>query len=383
MPMSPSPQGKYFFLICAQVFAEIKMGIDAEQVIKLQQDQRYGDFMATFTPPFFVIKTKPDRSLQLTTPTRYGIECVKTFLSGGEMIVKELGELDPLYFEYYRSMNKDLIKALEGKNGEIKEEGGKIVVKGPPDLEDVVDKLQNAFQQLDAFDAAEEMPIKESQFKRAEEVLKQLGKNVSHTVVKYSDNEYRLIVLVKEYGQLKKVKTLLKSISDKTSAASDQKNRQRDVPDIKQPLSTTPKHIANAGQAEFTLTGVTIRVYEGNICRLDVDCIVNAANDRLSHRGGVAFAIAKAAGDELTEESDRLVREGGKIGVGRAVATTAGNLNYKCVIHCVGPAWYQYTGRTREDDCSRDLHAAVLNSLHLADDGGCTSIALPAISSGT
>ena len=123
-------------------------------------------------------------------------------------------------------------------------------------------------------------------------------------------------------------------------------------------------------------------MYEGNICRLGVDCIVNAANDRLWHAGGVAYAIAKAAGDELTKECDRLVREHGKVEVGRAVATTAGNLNYKCVIHCVGPAWYDYLGRRQEDDCSRDLHDAVLNSLRLADQKGCTSIALPVISSG-
>ena len=367
-----------------QVLTKTVMVMNAEEVDRLKQEKKYGDFMETFIPSFFTIQTNPDRSLVLTTLTPYGIECVKTFLSGGTVIEKELGELDPLHFEYYRSKNEDHIKELEDKKGEVKEEGGKIIVKGPSDLEDVIDKLQAAFEQLGDFEAAEEMPIIESQFKRVNEVMKKLDNDVMHTVVKDSDNEYKLIVLVREYAQLKKVKAALKSISENTSAASDQEgNRQRDVSDIKQPPTTTPKPIANTGQAVFTCNGVTIRVYEGNICRLDVDCIVNAANDRLSHGGGVAFAIAKAAGDKLIKESEKLVREGGKIEVGKAVATTAGNLNYKCVIHCVGPAWYQYTGRTREDDCSRDLHAAVLNSLHLADDGGCTSIALPAISSGT
>jgi len=86
------------------------MVIDAEQLIKLHQDQRYGEFMATFTPPFFTLITNPDKSVELTTLTPYGIECVNKFLSGGEVIVKELGELDPLYFEFFLSTNKDFIK---------------------------------------------------------------------------------------------------------------------------------------------------------------------------------------------------------------------------------------------------------------------------------
>jgi len=136
-------------------------------------------------------------------------------------------------------------------------------------------------------------------------------------------------------------------------------------------------------EVTFSLNGVAIRVYEGNICRLDVDCIASAANGRLQHGGGVALAIAKAAGDELTKESVELVRKHGQINVGSAVATSAGNLHYKCVIHCVGPSWYDYHGRWKEEECSNDLHDAVFTTLQLAEKKGCTSIALPAISSGT
>jgi len=355
------------------------MVIDTEQVIKLQQDQRYEDFLTTFTPPFFTSKTYPDKSVELTTLTPYGIECVNTFLSGGEMIMEELGELDPLFFEFFLSNNKDLIKELEGKQGEVKEEGGKIIVKGPSDSEDVIDKLQTAFKQLDEFEAAEDKTIKESQFKRADAVLKKLDNYFMYTIVKYNDNELRLIVLMKEYMYLKKVRTLLKSISEDTSAPSDQEI----VSDIKQPPTTTFKHIANTGKTEFTLNGVTICVYEGYLCRLDVDCIVNDADGRLSHGGGVALAIANAAGEKFKQESKELVRKLGNVDVGCAVATSAGDLNYKCIIHCVGPVWYDYHGRWKEDECSRDLHDAVLSSLQLADTKFCTSIALPAISLGT
>ena len=69
----------------------------------------------------------------------------------------------------------------------------------------------------------------------------------------------------------------------------------------------------------------------------DTDCIVNAANGGLSHGGGVAAAISKAAGPELDEEGDRIVEEHGRIPVGEAVVTTAGDLPFKGVIHAVGP----------------------------------------------
>ena len=57
-----------------------------------------------------------------------------------------------------------------------------------------------------------------------------------------------------------------------------------------------------------------------------VDCIVNAANSGLSHGGGVAAAISKAAGPRLDEEGDEIIKKRGHIPVGEAAVTTAGNL---------------------------------------------------------
>ena len=154
--------------------------------------------------------------------------------------------------------------------------------------------------------------------------------------------------------------------------------------DASEPLSpNTFLSYAKDDRTRFVVNGVSICVYQADICKLEVDCIVNAANDRLKHGGGVAHAIALAAGETFIKDGDRIVEERGSVKVGEAVATTAGNLKYKCVIHCVGPAWSDYQGRTREENCSRDLHEAVCNSLQLAEVQGCTSIALPAISSGT
>jgi O-acetyl-ADP-ribose deacetylase (regulator of RNase III) len=68
-----------------------------------------------------------------------------------------------------------------------------------------------------------------------------------------------------------------------------------------------------------------------------VDCIVNPANGGLSHGGGVAAAIVKAAGPQLEDECDAIVREKGRIPVGEAVLTSAGKLPFRGVIHSVGP----------------------------------------------
>ncbi len=113
----------------------------------------------------------------------------------------------------------------------------------------------------------------------------------------------------------------------------------------------------------------------GDLLQQPVDAIVNAANAMLAHGGGVAGAIARAAGIRLQEESDRTVRERGPIPTGEAVVTTAGALPFKGVIHAVGP-------RHGEGDEERKVARAVSNALLRAHEQGWSSVAFPAISSG-
>jgi putative ATPase len=120
------------------------------------------------------------------------------------------------------------------------------------------------------------------------------------------------------------------------------------------------------------------RVFElvlGNLLEEPVDAIVNAANGHLAHGGGVAAAIARAAGPALTEEGDRIVTERGEIPVGEAVVTTAGELPFKGVIHTVGP--HQGVGREEER-----LEAALRAAFLRAHEQGWASLSFPAVSSG-
>ena len=123
--------------------------------------------------------------------------------------------------------------------------------------------------------------------------------------------------------------------------------------------------------AEKSIEGKILRLVQGDITERNIDAIVNAANSRLQHGGGVAGAIVKKGGQIIQEESNKI----GYAPVGTAVITGAGRLPARFIIHAVGP-------RMGEGDEDNKLKNAVLNSLKLASERGLTSISLPAISSG-
>ena len=114
-----------------------------------------------------------------------------------------------------------------------------------------------------------------------------------------------------------------------------------------------------------------IEVVEGDITALEVDAIANAANDRLWMGGGVAGAIKRAGGDEI--ERQALLK--GPIPIGSAVATGAGRLAARWVIH--GAVMSQDL-RTSGDLVEQTTRAC----LQLADELGCESLALPAFGTG-
>lgn len=122
--------------------------------------------------------------------------------------------------------------------------------------------------------------------------------------------------------------------------------------------------------------GRRIEVVQGDITEEQVDAIVNAANARLAHGGGVAGAIVRRGGQVIQKQSDTWVRKHGSLSVGRAAITGAGRLPARYVIHAVGPVWHD-----RGDELSR-LRDAVQSALALADEYELASISLPAISSG-
>ena len=121
-----------------------------------------------------------------------------------------------------------------------------------------------------------------------------------------------------------------------------------------------------------------ISFVEGDITEQHVDAIVNAANSSLLGGGGVDGAIHRRGGPEILAQC-RALRDGRYaegLPPGRAVATTAGRLNARWVIHAVGPVY------STTEDRSETLASCYRSSLEVADQLGARTVAFPAISAG-
>ena len=124
-------------------------------------------------------------------------------------------------------------------------------------------------------------------------------------------------------------------------------------------------------------TGRKIVLMEGDIARVAVDAIVNAANSALAGGGGVDGAIHRAGGPEIMRELDGIRQSMGRCPPGAAVATGAGRLPARYVFHAVGPVFRD--GRHGE---MQALASCYHTCLAMAEDRGLRSVSFPAISTG-
>ncbi|MFJ9114380.1 O-acetyl-ADP-ribose deacetylase [Streptomyces sp. NPDC102394] len=122
----------------------------------------------------------------------------------------------------------------------------------------------------------------------------------------------------------------------------------------------------------------SITLVRGDITQESVDAVVNAANSSLLGGGGVDGAIHRRGGPEILAECRKLRAShyGKGLPTGRAVATTAGRLDARWVIHTVGPVW------SATEDRSGLLASCYRESLRVADELGAATVAFPAISTG-
>lgn len=120
-----------------------------------------------------------------------------------------------------------------------------------------------------------------------------------------------------------------------------------------------------------------IEIIKGDITKVEATAIVNAANTSLLGGGGVDGAIHRAGGAAILADCRKIVARQGGCKTGEAVITTAGNLPATFVIHTVGPVW---NGGTKNEE--NLLANCYTNSLKLAEDNNCSSIAFPNISTG-
>ncbi|XP_077983238.1 uncharacterized protein LOC144438081 [Glandiceps talaboti] len=128
-----------------------------------------------------------------------------------------------------------------------------------------------------------------------------------------------------------------------------------------------------------TSEGIKVSIYLSDITQEKADVIVNAANDRLQHYGGVAQAISECGGPIIQRECTEFIRKRGPLTAGDVFDSSAGDLNCNFVLHAVGPICYASVNVAR---VAQELEETLLRVLEIAHQDNARSIAFPAISSG-
>ena len=155
--------------------------------------------------------------------------------------------------------------------------------------------------------------------------------------------------------------------------------KQRNCPLCAFRPHTLPHSIHPPGTQPSLPNGGTLTVKRGDLSKEKVTAIVNAANERLDHIGGVALAIDRASGGNVQRESRKVIQKSGCVPTGQVAVTGAGGrLQCQCVIHAVGPD----ANERPHKECEQLLKLVCENVLRTAEAQDMVSVTLPAISSG-
>ncbi|XP_013870677.1 poly [ADP-ribose] polymerase 9 [Austrofundulus limnaeus] len=144
-----------------------------------------------------------------------------------------------------------------------------------------------------------------------------------------------------------------------------------------------PTPVAREKRCEFILPArVKISVWKADLTSFRADAVVNAANERLKHYGGLAHALCDAGGPQIQQESDDYIRKHGPLKTGDAVVLGAGSLPCNKIIHAVGPDLPMHPSKNEVQKAEPLLQRAIGNIFDKAEDNNLTNVAIPAISSG-
>ena len=223
----------------------------------------------------------------------------------------------------------------------------------PTEKQKIKEEFYSAYQELMMGGKLKEYAFPVGDIQQANAIVDEYTKTFSHTYFRYDPEKKEIKCLSTDARQMQNVRRRLSSMKKK-------------APEVKSVHIDLPKLSRR----------VTIKL--GDIIEEEVDIIVNAANDRLAHAGGVAAAIDRASYGIVQQESSKLIQQTGTLPTGEAVITAAGGkLKCKSIIHAVGPIVYQH-----KDQCGILLHTACVNSMTVAQRYRAKSVSFPPISSG-
>ena len=223
----------------------------------------------------------------------------------------------------------------------------------PTEKEKIKEEFHTAYQELMMGGKLKEYAFPVDDIQQANTIVDEYSKTFSHTSFRYDPEKKEIICLSTDVRQMQNVRRRLNNMKKK---APEAKSVHIDLPKLSR--------------------RVTIKL--GDITEEEVDIIVNAANDRLLHGGGVAAAIDRASYGIVQQESSKAIEQTGTLPTGVAVITNAGGkLRCKFVVHAVGPI-----ASLHKDQCGNLLHKACVNSMVIAQCNKAKSISFPPISSG-
>ena len=224
--------------------------------------------------------------------------------------------------------------------------------KDPVEKEKIKEELFTAYQNIMMSGKLKEHAFPVEDVQQANAMVKECIKGFNHTYFRYDSEKKEIKCLSTDARQMQNVRRRL--------------NNMKKDSKVKSVSIDLPKKSRK----------VTIKL--GDIIEEEVDVIVNAANDRLMHAGGVAAAIDKASYGAVQKESSKIIEHTGILPTGQAVTTSAGGkLKCKFVVHTVGPIASQH-----KNHCGPLLRNACINSMVMAQRSKAKSISFPPISSG-
>ena len=275
------------------------------------------------------------------------------------------------------SLSNDVL-ALMKKSGTYKHdhltydpEGGRVIIQCPGD-EETASTIAEAFQAQYSQILMGGI-LKEYSFpifnidnrQKVDKLVKQFNTDYPQSVFKFDQENKVIKCLSMNARQMARIKAKVKDLLEKPDAPT----ASASVADTRTSMSMTLPG------------GRRVTLKQANIVEETVDVIVNAANDKLNHIGGVAAAINKASHNMVQLYSTNLLQQqhgGGPLATGQAVCTAAGGaLKCKHVIHTIGPEAYKHGNQ-----CQHLLWTACMNTLQLAEKLKVTSLAIPPISTG-